>query len=144
MKLPHPNCELLSCGNPGLSLLRSSVCNGAWPIVDPQWTLLKECCCLKNEGRISLHLPGNFRKAHSSKVIREALGQNIVFHAIQEVFLPGLFRCNLEYIIMPHEAKWQGMWNVRIHIAYSAKRKWVFIAWKSLKGDLSQCLTREC
>lgn len=122
-KLSHIDCKLLNCRDGDLFILTPSVFimepGLRWP---PEWTLLKECHCMKNEKSISFNLPGNFRKTHSSKVIRETLSQDFVLQAINEIFLPGLFRRNLEYTIMPHVPHWQGIWDGIMQVVYPVRQ----------------------
>lgn len=56
----------------------------------------------ENRGGASRDVPADLRKCHPGEGIREALGQNFVLQAIQEIFLPGMFRKNLENTIMPY------------------------------------------
>jgi hypothetical protein len=48
------------------------------------------------EGLHLTNVPGDLGKCHPHEVVREALCQNLVLQAIQEMFLPGMFRKNLE------------------------------------------------
>lgn len=51
------------------------------------------------------------------------MSQDFVLQAIQEMFLPGLFRKNLEYTIMRHEAQCHAIWDIIIQVVYPARQQ---------------------
>lgn len=110
--LSRTDCKPPGCRHSDLFILIPSVF-----VTEPglQWALCEHWgknALRENEESVSLNLPANIRKAHSSKVIREALSQDFVLQAAKEMFLPGLLRADLEHTVRPHEAQWYGKWDI--------------------------------